>query len=161
MAADVHAMHRAPQEPDVPCAFPRAARPTRCPPQARHGDIPPTHLLNRTTLTLLWLHRVSLVMGSIWTLVEIGVRCRPRTRRAAHLGVPTASAGAVGEVHTLLECACVPCRLTSPLALRAFLMWLQDYNAGLNPPVWRGWMLAVALGAGGFGMTLTHHRLFW
>lgn len=53
-------------------------------------------------------------------------------------------------------------RLLSPLALREFLRWLQaDAAPGQGPPVWRGWMWALAVTAGGCGMTLIHHLFFW
>ncbi|KXZ56223.1 hypothetical protein GPECTOR_1g194 [Gonium pectorale] len=38
-------------------------------------------------------------------------------------------------------------RLGTPVALRQFLRWLQDYDAGVAPPQWQGWMWAVILGA--------------
>jgi len=52
-------------------------------------------------------------------------------------------------------------RLVAPVVLRAFLLWLEDYNQGRDPDPWRGWLLAVALGACSFGMACLHHQIFW
>jgi hypothetical protein len=55
----------------------------------------------------------------------------------------------------------VACRLATPVALRYFLLWLQEYGQGLDPPPYRGWLLALAIGAGGFSTASLHHQLFW
>lgn len=52
-------------------------------------------------------------------------------------------------------------RLLSPLALRQFLRWISDYKNGEDPPQYQGWLLALALGAGGVLVAVLHHRLFW
>ena len=59
---------------------------------------------------------------------------------------------------TMLE---VVVRLLSPLILRQLLLWLQASKAGDAPPVWQGWLLALALGSGGFFMSFLHHQLFF
>lgn len=53
------------------------------------------------------------------------------------------------------------CRLSSPVALKYFLLWLELDAAGVGGGEWRGWMLALAVTAGGVGMTLVHHQFFW
>lgn len=55
-------------------------------------------------------------------------------------------------------------RLLSPLALREFLRWLQSdaaAGAAAGGGLWRGWMWAVAVAAGGGSLTLIHHAFFW
>ncbi|KAG2488022.1 hypothetical protein HYH03_013329 [Edaphochlamys debaryana] len=52
-------------------------------------------------------------------------------------------------------------RLGTPVALREFLRWLQAYDAGENPPEWRGWVMAGVLGLCGSTMIIIHHQLFW
>ncbi|KAL6765994.1 hypothetical protein V8C86DRAFT_2453065 [Haematococcus lacustris] len=64
-------------------------------------------------------------------------------------------------LHSLYVSIEIFARLAGPLTLRQFLRWLQSYGAGAEPPLWQGWLLAVALGATGCLMTLMHHRLFW
>ncbi|KIZ02657.1 hypothetical protein MNEG_5307 [Monoraphidium neglectum] len=53
-------------------------------------------------------------------------------------------------------------RVLSPLALREFLRWLQrDAADGAAEADWRGWLLALAVLAGGGSLTLIHHVFFW
>jgi hypothetical protein len=53
-------------------------------------------------------------------------------------------------------------RLLSPVALREFLKWMQrDAAAPRSVADWEGWMWAVAVAAGGVGMTIIHHVFFW
>eukprot|EP00878_Enallax_costatus_P014214 GHUV01014868.1.p1 GENE.GHUV01014868.1~~GHUV01014868.1.p1 ORF type:complete len:677 (+),score=122.01 GHUV01014868.1:181-2211(+) len=53
-------------------------------------------------------------------------------------------------------------RLLSPLALRQFLSWMTaSQSSPETAPVWLGWCWAIAVAAGGIGMTLIHHQFFW
>lgn len=57
---------------------------------------------------------------------------------------------------------CTTCRLLSPLALRQFLSWMTaSHVTPESAPVWLGWCWAIAVAAGGVGMTLVHHQFFW
>ncbi|GAX75678.1 hypothetical protein CEUSTIGMA_g3121.t1 [Chlamydomonas eustigma] len=52
-------------------------------------------------------------------------------------------------------------RLSSPVVLRTFLLWLQSYAAGNSPPEWQGWIIALGLGLCGFAAAILHHQLFY
>lgn len=68
-------------------------------------------------------------------------------------------------------------RVSAPLVLREFLQWqvaasAAEAVAGASggggggqvvgaPPEWQGWLLALALGALGFSISVVHHQFFW
>ena len=54
-------------------------------------------------------------------------------------------------------------RLVSAVLLRQFINWLVGVSANgpANYPVWKGWVLAAALGSTGYILCLIHHQLFW
>ena len=93
---------------------------------------------------------------SVCTEAFLCIRCSsPPTRLAGRWdGLCT-----IGLYTFQLDSPPPPTRLVSPVVLRLFLLRLQAYSAGSNPPPWRGWMLALGLGAGGFAMAVLHHQV--
>jgi len=83
-------------------------------------------------------------------------------------------------VHSFWVAVEVVIRVLIPVALREFLRWMTaderarasaaagagpglplDAAAAAAPPLWRGWMLALALSCGSLGMTIVHHQFFF
>ncbi len=52
-------------------------------------------------------------------------------------------------------------RLVSPIVLRQFLLWLSSQGTTAPDPVWKGYLLAVAMGACAMGVTMVQHQQPW
>ena len=68
--------------------------------------------------------------------------------------------------HGLVYAEAGPCacgRVVSAILLYLFLEWVVGNDtAGSGPyPLWKGWVITLALGSTGYLQTFAHHQLFW